>query len=261
MAPVRGRRPLQDVSARLSPRKVLPSASFPAWIRKLSQCGREAHAQWHRRPVPSFIPSSHLSSRAMASANTDPWEPFTREPEDVAQAIARVRASRFSSLDLSKANLTEIPEEVFELVHLSFINLSHNRLEAVPSRLINALPHLRWINLAGNPLKALPSHVILTIDEYTFRRHGHQCEAKKLHVLFGASATIDDSDFLIRQLSRGYPLGSLLVGKQSIPLDGDLDESTRPILEVLDSLESFSSLLQLSLQSIDLGSVPLVLHW
>ena len=68
---------------------------------------------------------------------------------------------------------------------------------------------------------------------------------------------MDDADFLIGELSHGFPLASLTLGTRAITIgEGNREMPTVPLQKVLDSLAGFSGLQQLSLHCIKLDSVP-----
>jgi internalin A len=56
-----------------------------------------------------------------------------------------------SALDLSNCKISEIPDEMLDLVGLKSIDLSYNKLEEVPTKL-NRLPGLGSLLLSGNPV-------------------------------------------------------------------------------------------------------------
>jgi Leucine Rich Repeat (LRR) protein len=84
-------------------------------------------------------------------------------PPHVAQELRQARENRSSWLWLDGAELTEVPEEVFDLADLRDINLSGNRLKTIPERLWD-LPKLEGVYLIGNPIESLPNRPGLTID-------------------------------------------------------------------------------------------------
>jgi Leucine-rich repeat (LRR) protein len=89
-----------------------------------------------------------------------------------------VRYTKLRQLDLSYNQLTSLPQWLDEFdqleelklnanqltllpkvvpAHLSWVNLSHNRLETLPKEWIG-LPHLEWLDLSYNQLKQLPQN-------------------------------------------------------------------------------------------------------
>lgn len=61
-------------------------------------------------------------------------------------------------LDLSKSNIKEIPEEIELLTHLQVLILSKNDIETLPKTIGN-LKQLRVLNLSQNKLIALPPQI------------------------------------------------------------------------------------------------------
>src|SRR5918992_1169051 len=90
--------------------------------------------------------------------------------KDPAEEIRRAREFQTAWLDLSDCDLTEIPEEVFELTGLETLDLAHNQLKSIPDRLWDNLPNLRHVTLIHNPIENLPNRSGLSIDVQTYLR-------------------------------------------------------------------------------------------
>ncbi|MDJ0902895.1 MAG: COR domain-containing protein [Xenococcus sp. MO_188.B8] len=78
--------------------------------------------------------------------------------EKVLKIIREAKEKKSTQLDLRNQNLTEIPEEVFELINLTQLNLSYNQLTTVPESFTN-LSNLSAINLSYNQIKTLPKSI------------------------------------------------------------------------------------------------------
>lgn len=173
----------------------------------------------------------------------------------VSEKIERFKTHKSTWLDLTHAGLTEIPEEVFDLVELEEIDLGGNKLKALPARLWD-LPRLKWVGLLGNPLKALPNRPGLAIDAQTFRRCHGQCDAKNLCVFFGVDGAMADADFLISELNQGITIESLILGKWSVIIGKKHAAPSGEVQKILESLAGFQGVQKLSLRGLVLGSVP-----
>ena len=90
-------------------------------------------------------------------------------PKRFRQRIQEAKEQQLEELDLSYGELTEIPDEVFELTQLKFLNLSHNLLTNLPESIGN-LSNLTTLDLRVNPLETPPPEVaskgIEAIREY-----------------------------------------------------------------------------------------------
>jgi Leucine-rich repeat (LRR) protein len=63
---------------------------------------------------------------------------------------------KLESLDLSKTNLGEIPDEIFLLTSLEELNLSHNHIKIIPDS-INKLSNLKKLYLSHNEITKIPA--------------------------------------------------------------------------------------------------------
>ena len=87
--------------------------------------------------------------------------------QEIADELRRVREARSPWLSLNGRGLNKIPEEVFALTDLDYIDLSGNELRSIPERLWD-LPKLREVCLIGNPVEILPDRPGLTVDGDNF---------------------------------------------------------------------------------------------
>jgi len=67
--------------------------------------------------------------------------------------------SKFSKLNLTKEDLTEIPVEVLELDFLEEFNLSENQVRKI-SEHMGKLENLTELNLGFNQISEIPSHIL-----------------------------------------------------------------------------------------------------
>jgi internalin A len=52
--------------------------------------------------------------------------------KDISYRIAKAAKERSEKIDLSNAEIAEIPLEIFQLSHLTEINLHHNQITEIP---------------------------------------------------------------------------------------------------------------------------------
>ncbi|KAG9159245.1 hypothetical protein Leryth_023121 [Lithospermum erythrorhizon] len=62
-------------------------------------------------------------------------------------------------VDLKGAQLNKIPEGIFNMFHLEYLNLSHTKISTVP-RSIGELPNLQFLNLKHTPVRKLPKEIL-----------------------------------------------------------------------------------------------------
>ncbi len=74
------------------------------------------------------------------------------------QRINEAKEQQSKKLDLSYEQLTQIPDAVFELTHLTELNLTGNHLKNLPES-ITKLAHLTQIDLSRNLLSNLPESI------------------------------------------------------------------------------------------------------
>lgn len=75
---------------------------------------------------------------------------------DVLQFINRAKETAAKKLDLSNKGITELPDEIGDLVHLESLDLSYNNIEQLPSSICN-LKNLRDLLLLRNKIQKLPA--------------------------------------------------------------------------------------------------------
>ena len=91
-------------------------------------------------------------------------------PQRFREKIKEAKEQQLEELDLSYGQLTQIPDEVFELIHLKKLDLNNNNIRHIPSQ-VSRLINLNSLNLIGNEeltdipheLVQLPSLVFLQL--------------------------------------------------------------------------------------------------
>ncbi|XP_066277517.1 helicase POLQ-like isoform X2 [Branchiostoma lanceolatum] len=82
-----------------------------------------------------------------------------RGSDMVKNLISSAQALGADTLDLTRRQLTSIPDELFRLQDLEYIYLEGNYLSEIPDYFFTYLPNLKWLDLRRNRLKHLPSTV------------------------------------------------------------------------------------------------------
>jgi internalin A len=149
--------------------------------------------------------------------------------------------------------LTEVPEEIFALKDLEFINLSRNQLRHIPERLWD-LPKLRYVNLIGNPIETLPNRPGLVIDLQTYLRLRNKIDAKNIRLTIGIETPPEDVALVLESASDllGLSIDSGIVIDQPKP--------SPAIQMVIESLANFVMLEALNLRGLLLEAVPEGIH-
>lgn len=108
--------------------------------------------------------SSSLQSLGQSTRDTASTE-FSKtiltlcHPDRGPPATAR-RYLGVKELHLSRQSLTHFPQEFTELVHLSYLDISHNRIRTIPSEL-GRLTHLCVLHAEYNRIRILPNEIQL----------------------------------------------------------------------------------------------------
>lgn len=76
--------------------------------------------------------------------------------------IEQEKQERTGVLDLSRLELTEIPSKLFELNHLSTLDICYNQLNNVHSFALNKLSNLVSLNIKGNQIKDITGLINLS---------------------------------------------------------------------------------------------------
>ncbi len=170
--------------------------------------------------------------------------------------LEAAQKERATELFLGSAGLASIPEEVFALSSLEYLDLTNNKLETVPQRLWN-LPNLRRVVLYGNPLTHLPNCPGLMIDGTTYVRLRNQFDQGNIAgLLLGADMPEDSAEFWVAELRTLQSLRELTVGKWSITIGERHPAPGSGIRKILDSLVDLTFLEGFILRGWDLAVVP-----
>ncbi|XP_035672645.1 leucine-rich repeat-containing protein 27-like [Branchiostoma floridae] len=82
-----------------------------------------------------------------------------RGSDMVKNLISSAQALGADTLDLTRRQLTSIPDELFRLQDLEYLYLEGNYLSEIPDYFFTYLPNLKWLDLRRNRLKHLPATV------------------------------------------------------------------------------------------------------
>lgn len=187
--------------------------------------------------------------------------------DTIEDRIAAFRESDDTTLDLSEYDLPtlhEIPEEVYSLSKLQRLILLGQNIRSVPDR-IRELPRLTDLVIEDNPIEELPDVPIFHLDWDTLLRVGNGFDlanVRGLRVVTGggqrSTRKVEQIDDLYRALPQLTNLRAFGIGLQGVthqyPFDiPELDEELRPLL---DGLDGFPELSELSLFGVGLHHVP-----
>jgi Leucine-rich repeat (LRR) protein len=77
------------------------------------------------------------------------------------------------SLKIQNSDITEIPLEILNLQHLTYLNLSYNKISVFPSLYLfsNMCKNGIWLNLIGNNLSHIPLEITNYINQHALRDH------------------------------------------------------------------------------------------
>jgi Leucine-rich repeat (LRR) protein len=100
---------------------------------------------------------------------------------ELSPLLDQTREQGHTALNLSGLGLTELPDEVTRLTHLTELNLAGNQLTALPARL-EKLTRVSRLNLADNYLAALPAPVTRLTGLRSLNLYGNRLEALPPHV-------------------------------------------------------------------------------
>jgi len=80
------------------------------------------------------------------------------EQKELIETIEKAARERAKTLDLSEMRITELPDEIGELVNLNEFRLGHNQLSTLPEQ-IGQLANLRILDLLTNRFRRLPEQI------------------------------------------------------------------------------------------------------
>lgn len=92
-----------------------------------------------------------------------------------------------NELALANTNITRIPDSVYDLTHLTHLDLSHNQIYDIPESLIRLtklthldlsfnrikvlyypLPHLHWLNVASNDIRCIYDYSFKNLERLMY---------------------------------------------------------------------------------------------
>ena len=77
---------------------------------------------------------------------------------DISSYIKKAKQKKVTEIDFSNRGITELPEEIGDLIHLQKLNLSYNNITSLPSTICN-LVNLKELYLTRNNITKLPSGI------------------------------------------------------------------------------------------------------
>lgn len=194
------------------------------------------------------------------------------EPIGIEEQIDAVRSGHSHRLDLGADSvgheLTEIPEEVFELENLRELILWGQEIRIVPSR-ITRLTNLTLLDLRYTSVESVPDIPGLMLNWSSYLKVRNEVSPKNvvgLHVALGEDQTglipIPEPDQLPSEMLRLSELHCFGIGTEHVVVDVNnepgppLEEPPKDILPALDALSGFHSLKELSLSGALFQELP-----
>lgn len=100
--------------------------------------------------------------------------------EITSQAFKEKKLVNLQKIYISQCAITRIASDAFfQLSNLIELDLSHNKLQTVPSNALNDCPNLRRLQLAHNPITVIESGAFSSLSHLTFLGLG-DCQIKNL---------------------------------------------------------------------------------
>jgi internalin A len=104
---------------------------------------------------------------------------MSQTPRYVLEQIQEVKDKQLKRLDLDHGNLTQIPEEIFDLTHLEELILYRNEIKTVPAE-IHRLKNLKLLDLRKNPVEEITDVKGLVLDFVCYQQHKHQISSENI---------------------------------------------------------------------------------
>ena len=169
-----------------------------------------------------------------------------------AQQLQRVRDQRLNYLVMSNWELTEIPEEVFDLNDLKFIFLDGNHLRTLPERLWD-LPNLKYIDVTNNPVESLPDRPGIFIDLPIFGRCRTQLKGENINLRIDINVWQERNAFWASYLRATKRIRVVNIQQRSNARgNAKIDSHVHQIISLLAD----SELDRLTLRHLEISSLP-----
>ncbi|MBI5368956.1 MAG: leucine-rich repeat domain-containing protein [Planctomycetes bacterium] len=179
---------------------------------------------------------------------------------EVGKRIEGARRNGLTELDLSGAlttvELTEVPDEVFELQRLESVNLRGNRIRVVPER-FHELPNLRRLDISRNPIERVPNLPGLTLDwESYFRCRAGLSPGNISGIDLRTDTPLLGADQLLPDVSSLVELSCLTIGPLWIEAYEPFRTPAAAVHKLIENISRFTKLVTLTIWGIRLGEFP-----
>jgi internalin A len=176
--------------------------------------------------------------------------------KEVARRIKEAAQENSKTLVLFRMELTEIPNEVFELHQLESLNLSDNYIRIIPDR-IRELRNLKRLNLFGNPIKQVPDISGLELDWAAYHRCRKSLSRQNiLGIQVKPQTESGQSIPLLSEILRMTNLRRLSVSIGQFASGSDFYKPEASIKDLIDGLDRFKSLEALHFFGIRFEELP-----
>src|SRR6185503_4437658 len=134
------------------------------------------------------------------------------------EIIQHVRRRGGAWLRLKNLELTELPDEIFTLSDVQFIDLSGNKLRTVPKKLWD-LPKLREVRLVANPIEVLSPRSRVAIDLGTYRRCHTSLKPQNINLIITRTVSEQDVNWWFSEMDAIKGPSKIIIGGLDVGID------------------------------------------
>ena len=175
----------------------------------------------------------------------------------VAYAIKTCRERDRSWLRLDGLRLETLPEEIYDLKHLRFIEVNFNKLKSVPDDLWDRLPNLMQLSIIGNPVESLPDRPGFVIDSEIYRNLYTQLNPANFELFISDETTLIEAERLVEFGTANEGLLNITFGTLALNIGAKKKNTpSQAMQKVLQSIKIFKELKSLTIRGFHLNRLP-----
>jgi internalin A len=169
------------------------------------------------------------------------------QEKELKELIAKAKDEQWTELDLSKKQITKIPEEIGELIFLKSLYLWQNQITEIPE-VIGNLISLKTLNIWQNQITAIPE----LIRKLTSLRHLTLSENKISEIpgWIGELTSLEEIELGKNQITEIPGVIGELSSLQSLRM------GRNQIIEIPEAIRKLTSLISLSLWGNQISKIP-----